>query len=377
MLDLLGSIQVLVNLSKLDLCPVFGVPKQEVRDLGKRLGTASAGLHERDGRHAVLGAEDFVEHDRQTVHVFAADLHEQAAGVAQEGPRQGGVAADVVQVGVDSLLVGVAERLDDNRIVREVLRRRAHPAVLHRRLEVAVEPDPVRRVVEDHLHLAGEAVPLGEGGHDPAGVAADEAVLPVAPVLVPLVGGAGGQVVVGRAEEVVRLPAVCGSRRQCSDEGGRVDLLVDVERVGVDRQVLGVVAAVPGEARFAVFVLPERRFVAVRRPVFLGHERRRLLGRQIQPAGGGMRVGLGRGLASRLLLRHRSSFAGHSFVRRSPPRRGPRRDRLARRPGGSTGSIARFPGMPRRPCSRAPGSTSPRQRGAWLRCRGRAVPCTR
>ena len=298
---------------ELDEILLLCVPEQVVRDLGKGLRGAASGLDEWDRGDAVLGAEHFVEHDSEAMDILAADLDEEAAGIVQQRPGQGGVAADVVEVGMDAVLVGVPERLHADGVVRDVLRGSPHAAVLHRRLEVAVELDAVGRVVEDHLHLPGQAVALGEGGHDAAGVAPDEAVLPVAPVFVPLVGGALGQVVVGGAEEVPGLPAVGGRRGQGADEGGRVDLLVDVERVGVDGQVVRVLAPVPGEARLAVFVLPERRFVAVGRPVLRRHERRGLLGGQVQPVGGGMRVGLRRRLAPRgLLLRHSFSFRSRS-----------------------------------------------------------------
>ena len=244
----------------------------------QRLRCTASGLHERNRCHAVLRPEHLVEDDRQAVDILAADLNEETAGVVEQRPRQGGVAADVVQVGVDAVFVGVPERLDDDRIVRDVLAGWLSSPILHRWLEVAVEPDSVGRIVEDHLHLPGEAVALGERGHDAAGVAPDEAVLPIPPVFVPLVGGVLGQVVVGRAEEVPGLPAVGGRRGQGTDEGGRVDLLLDVERVCVDGEVVRVVASVPGEARLAVLVLPERRLVPVGRPVFRRHERRGLVG---------------------------------------------------------------------------------------------------
>ena len=54
-----------------------------------------------------------------------------------------------------------------------------------------LEPDPVRRIEEDHLHLSCQALPLGERGHDPGGLPVDQAVLPVSSVAVPLVGSVG------------------------------------------------------------------------------------------------------------------------------------------------------------------------------------------
>ena len=53
-------------------------------------------------------------------------------------------------------------------------------------LKIAVELDAVGRVEIDALHLAAQALALGEAGHDLEGVAKDHAVRPVLVVLVEL-----------------------------------------------------------------------------------------------------------------------------------------------------------------------------------------------
>ena len=227
----------------------------------------------------------------------------------QEGPGEDGVPADVVQIRVDSVLVRVAEGADDADIARYRFAGVSGVSLVHRRLEVAVELDAVRRVVIDHLDPAGQPVAVGEGGHDPAGVAADEAVLPVAPVLVPLVGGVLGQVVVGRAEQFPGFPAVGGRRGQRAHEGGGMDLFVDVERVRLDFQGLRVVAAIPREARFSGAVVADRGRVAAGRAIRVRHVGSGFLRRQVQPVGGGVRVGLRRRFPRGLLLGHQGDAA--------------------------------------------------------------------
>ena len=227
----------------------------------------------------------------------------------EECPDEDGVPADVVQVGVDSVLVCVTEGADDADIARHCLSGVPRGPIVHRGLEVAVELDAVRRVVIDHLDLPGQPVAVGEGGHDPAGVAADEAVLPVAPVFVPLVGGVLGQVVVGRAEQFPGFPAVGGRRGQRAHEGGGMDLLVDVERVRLDFQGFRVVAAIPRQARLPGPVVADRGFVAARRAIRVRHVGSGFLGRQVQPVGGGVRVGLRRRFPRGLLLGHQGDAA--------------------------------------------------------------------
>ena len=227
----------------------------------------------------------------------------------EECPGEDGVPADVVQVGVDSVLVRVTEGADDADIARHCLSGVPRGPIVHRRLEVAVELDAVRRVVIDHLDPAGQSVAVGEGGHDPAGVASDEAVLPVAPVFVPLVGGVLGQVVVGRAEHALRLPAVGGRRGQRAHEGGGMDLLVDVERVRLDFQGFRVVAAIPRQARLPGPVVADRGLVAAGRAVRVRHVGSGFLRRQVQPVGGGVRIGLRRRFPRGLLLGHQGDAA--------------------------------------------------------------------
>ena len=307
--DLLAPSETLVDLSELHLLSVSRVPQEIVSHLRQCVRTARSGLHERNRRHAIFGTEDFIQHQRKSVDIVAADLDEQTAGVMEEGPSEDGVTADVVEVGVDPILVRVAEGADDADIVRYRLPRVPWNAIVHRRLEVAVELDAVRRVVIDHLDPAGQPVAVGERRHDPAGVAADEAVLPVAAVLVPLVGGVLRQVVVGRAEQFPGFPAVGGRRGQRAHEGGGMDLLVDVERVRLDLQGVGVVAAIPRETRFSGAVVADRGRVAAGRAIRVRHVGSGFLRRQVQPVGGGVRVGLRRRLPRGLLLGHQGDAA--------------------------------------------------------------------
>jgi hypothetical protein len=95
--------------------------------------------------------------------------------------------AQVGQVGVDAVAPGVAERLDLLRLAGDVL----GLAVLHVAagggpLEVGVEFDAVRRVDVDALHLAAQALALGQRRHHLQAVAEDHAVGPVGVVLVEL-----------------------------------------------------------------------------------------------------------------------------------------------------------------------------------------------
>ena len=85
----------------------------------------------------------------------------------------------------------VAKRPDGAGVARQTLTVVGGLAVAGGDLEVGLEADAVGRVEEDHLHAAAEAFALGEGGHDTSRFAVDQPVLPVAGVLVPLVGGVG------------------------------------------------------------------------------------------------------------------------------------------------------------------------------------------
>ena len=101
---------------------------------------------------------------------------------------------------MDAVAPGVAEGLDLLRLAGDVLAVAvAHVAAGGGPLEVGVEPDAVGRVDVDALHLALQALPLGERGHHLEAVAQDHAVLPVAVVLVELgaVGALGQAVEVG------------------------------------------------------------------------------------------------------------------------------------------------------------------------------------
>ena len=119
--------------------------------------------------------------------VLIADLHEDRAGLGEQIAGDGEPVAQVGQVAVDAVAPGVAERLDLLRLAGDVV----GVAVLHVAagggpLEVAVELDAVGRVEVDALHLAAQALALGQAGHHLERVAEDHAVRPVLVVLVEL-----------------------------------------------------------------------------------------------------------------------------------------------------------------------------------------------
>ena len=119
--------------------------------------------------------------------IFIADLHEDGAGIGEEIAGDGEAVAEIGEVAVDAVAPGVAEGFDLLRLAGDVV----GVAVLHVAagggpLEVAVELDAVGRVEVDALHLAAQALALGQAGHDLEGVAEDHAVGPVLVVLIEL-----------------------------------------------------------------------------------------------------------------------------------------------------------------------------------------------
>jgi hypothetical protein len=127
----------------------------------------------------------------------------------------GEAVAQVGEVAVDAVAPGVAEGFDLLRLAGDVV----GVAVLHVAagrgpLEVAVELDAVGRVEVDALHLAAQALALGEARHHLQGVAEDHAVRPVLVVLVELglVHALRDAVEVGE-EVAVICPASCSRSR--------------------------------------------------------------------------------------------------------------------------------------------------------------------
>ena len=98
---------------------------------------------------------------------------------------------------MDAIAPSVAKRLDLLRFAGNVLR----IAVFHiptrgAPLKIAVEFDAIGRVKINALHLAAQALALGQAGHDLKAVAQNHAVGPVLVVLVKLgfVGALGNAV---------------------------------------------------------------------------------------------------------------------------------------------------------------------------------------
>ena len=214
-------------------------------------------------RHEVLVSKHLIHHRPDAMHILIADLHEDGAGVGEQIAGDGEPVAQVGEVAVDAVAPGVAEGFDLLRLAGDVV----GVAVLHVAagggpLEVAVELDAVGRVEVDALHLAAQALALGQARHHLERVAEDHAVRPVLVVLVELglVHALGDAVEVG--EEVglsarrprARAPCVCA--QQVVDQHLRVDLLLDVERRRVDDEVAPVllVLAAPDELRVEVAV---------------------------------------------------------------------------------------------------------------------------
>ena len=143
------------------------------------------------------------------MHVFIADLHEDGTGFGEQIAGDGEAVAEVGKIAVDAVAPGVAEGFDLLRLAGDV----AGVAVLHVAagggpLEVAVELDAVGRVDVDALHLAAQALALGEASHDLQRVAEDHAVRPVLVVLVELglVHASGDTVEVGEQIRSARQP---------------------------------------------------------------------------------------------------------------------------------------------------------------------------
>ena len=121
------------------------------------------------------------------MHILIADLHEDRPALGQQVAHRRQPIAQIGQVAVDAVLPGVAERLHLLGLAADVgLLAVLDVARLRRDLPVRVELDAVGRVEIDALHLAAQALALGEARHHLQAVAQDHAVRPVLVVLVEL-----------------------------------------------------------------------------------------------------------------------------------------------------------------------------------------------
>lgn len=228
-------------------------------------------------RTEILLPEHLIHQCADAVHVLVPDLHEDAAAVGEKIVRHGQTVAQVGEIGVDAVAPRVAEGAHLLWLARDVvLRAVLHVAARGAPLEVRVEPDAIGRVEIDALHLAAQALALGEARHHVEAVARDHAVRPVLVVRVKL----GLRFEIGQAVEVgeevghrlgtavlprLRLPA------QVVDQHLRVHLLLDVERRRGHHEVRPVllVLAAPHELRIEVAIAPligdaDRRLVRLR-----------------------------------------------------------------------------------------------------------------
>ena len=235
--------------------------------------------------------------------VIVSYLEEYTAGVGQEFPDQEQALQHGIQVGVDSVAVGVPEGLDGGRVAhRNVGFSVGGVEVVGGGLEVGAEPDPVGRVEVDHLHFPGHLLAGDQRGHHPSRFSVDQPVLPVVsvPVVLEDIPVAGQSVVV--VEQVERRSAVGGLELLQKSLG--MDFFPDRKH----RRIVAVFGfPIPGQHRVGPGT--PRRLVAD-----LLHHRgvgRGFLGREIHSVGGVVAiVALGA---------HRTPFRIRSVTARSRP----------------------------------------------------------
>ena len=156
-------------------------------------------------RDEIVFPKHLIHHRPDAMDILIADLHEDGAGLGEQIAGDGEPVAQVGEVAVDAVAPGVAEGFDLLRLAGDVVGLAVlHVAAGRGPLEVAVELDAVGRVEVDALHLAAQALALGQARHHLERVAEDHAVRPVLVVLVELglVHALGHAVEVG--EEVGR-----------------------------------------------------------------------------------------------------------------------------------------------------------------------------
>jgi len=176
------------------------------------------------------------------VDVLIADLHENAAALGEQLPRQQQAVAQVGEVGVDAQLPSVPEGADLLRLGGQVrVLAVLHIALVDEGLEVRAVLDAVGRVEVDHLHLASHALLLQQRVHHQQAVARHHAVAPAVGVLVELDGLPQGLPALGVEQHHLRLAAVAVGPFHRLDDAARVDALVGMQRYRgqLERGVLG------------------------------------------------------------------------------------------------------------------------------------------
>ena len=231
------------------------------------------------------------------MHVLVADLHEHRAAFGQQVTRRRQPVAQIRQIGMDTVLPGISERLHLLRFARDVLGLVLHVAAFGGPLEIRIEPDAVGRVDVDALHLAAQLLAFRQRRHNLQGVAENHAVRPVGVVPVELCPG----VVVRQPVEVrekirmIFVPLSVSALHQVVDQRLGVNLLLDEERRRLNHEIRPVlrILAAPDQLRIEIaiaalvgnfdrVVLRHQRLVFRRRNVlprrFLVRQRFDLLG---------------------------------------------------------------------------------------------------
>ena len=260
------------------------IPKNVIRGSRKSLTSPTRRRAERYLGNRILRSEHFIHQRPHSMDILISDLYEDAPTLRQQLPRYGQPIAQVRQVRVDPVPPRVAERLHLLGLAADVLGLAVlHVAAGRGPLEVRVELDAVGRVHVDALHLAAQALALGQRRHHLEAVAQDHAVRPVGVVPVEL----GPRLVARQAVEVgeqvglsILVPglgaAPAGLACEVVHEDLGVHLLLDEQGRGLRRQLgrardvlaapheLGVevaVAALEGDADGVLVGGVEHRFV--------------------------------------------------------------------------------------------------------------------
>src|SRR6266566_2124419 len=99
------------------------------------------------------------------MYILFADLNKDRSRVSQQITRYSESIAQIGQVRVNSIAPRVAEGFDLLRLAGDVLNIFFDVATSGTPLKVAVEFDAIRRIKVDALHLAAQALALGQAGH--------------------------------------------------------------------------------------------------------------------------------------------------------------------------------------------------------------------
>jgi hypothetical protein len=188
------------------------------------------------------------------VQVLIRNLHKHAARLMQQLLRQQQPVAQIGQVGVNTQLPGIPERLDHLRFLGEVgVGPVLDVALVGEGLEVGAVFDTVGRVDVDHLHRTGHALLLQKRVHHQQGVAGNQAVHPAPVVAVELHRLPGRQRLLEPGAEEVALAgaglrlAVLHAFAQRRQEGHGVDAFVHVQADGIHLEVQPLGLAAPVE----------------------------------------------------------------------------------------------------------------------------------